>query len=121
MEYQIEDQQENGVTPAPHAPPAPPTLPTPPATPTTRATLTTRALPPPQASLILPATLQIKDEHPSESDSESDSDSDSEDEDRGTGTVDPWTAYQARWKEVMDNGVREGTVSTNQDLPDTYI
>ena len=97
--------------------------PTPPATPTTRApqvpeaprtssapyTAPTSALPPTPA-----ATLRITDECPSESDSESDSED--EDEEQGTGTVDPWTAYQARWKDIMDNGVKEGIVSITEGI-----
>ncbi|RBR25864.1 uncharacterized protein FIESC28_01357 [Fusarium coffeatum] len=110
----IQDQREAGKnedgvirspTPcAPHSPYSPPTLPTSqspyghPALQAHPAPATPPATP--------PATLRITDECPSESDSDSDSDSDSEEQ--GTGTVDPWTAYQARWKDIIDNGVKNG-------------
>lgn len=100
--------------------------PTPPATPTTRApqvpeaprTLVTSSAPRTSSAPALPptpaATLRIADECPSESDSESDSED--EDEEQGTGTADPWTAYQARWKDIMDNGVKEGIVSITEGI-----
>ncbi|KAJ4141534.1 hypothetical protein NW768_000747 [Fusarium equiseti] len=88
------DKKENGVIPTP---------------PTTQVPQPPRTLLISPTSTTPPAALQIIEEHPSESDSVSESDSENEDEDRGTGTVDPWTAYQARWNETVENRLKQRT------------
>ena len=103
------------VSRASHASRTPLTAQAPPA-PTTRAP---RTLPAPPDPPTPPVTLQSTDEFPSESDSESDSDS--EDEEQGTGTVDPWMAYQARWKDITDNEVKGGIVSIKEGIPNPSI